>query len=111
MENSLKNIFAVSDLRNRVLFTLGMLGVYRVGHHIPVPGVNTAALAELAPLILRLQRELFVVGAELATTPVAWDRLEDGRTRVSGAMVQGLTDLVVDVEKRIEMPKELAAAT
>ena len=38
--NSLKNIFAVSDLRNRVLFTLGLLGVYRVGHHITVPGVN-----------------------------------------------------------------------
>src|SRR5215204_33566 len=48
MENSLKNIFAVSDLRNRVLFTLGMLGVYRVGHHITVPGVNIAALTELA---------------------------------------------------------------
>src|SRR6267378_996129 len=46
--DSLKNIFAVSDLRNRVLFTLGLLGVYRVGHHIPTPGVNTAALAELA---------------------------------------------------------------
>ncbi len=30
------------DLRNRVLFTLGMLGVYRVGHHITVPGVNIA---------------------------------------------------------------------
>ncbi len=48
MENSLKNIFAISDLRNRVLFTLGMLGVYRVGHHITVPGVNIAALSELA---------------------------------------------------------------
>ncbi len=48
MENSLKNIFAVSELRNRVLFTLGLLGVYRIGHHIPTPGVNTAALAELA---------------------------------------------------------------
>src|SRR5437867_6628129 len=45
---SLKNIFTVSDLRNRVLFTLGMLGVYRIGHHIPTPGVNTAALQELA---------------------------------------------------------------
>jgi preprotein translocase subunit SecY len=45
---SLKNIFTVSDLRNRVLFTLGLLGVYRIGHHIPTPGVNTAALAELA---------------------------------------------------------------
>ena len=48
MENSLKNIFAVSDLRNRVLFTLGVLGVYRIGSHIPTPGVNTAALEELA---------------------------------------------------------------
>src|SRR6476660_3200123 len=45
---SLKNIFTVSDLRNRVLFTLGMLAVYRVGHHITVPGVNLAALDELA---------------------------------------------------------------
>jgi preprotein translocase subunit SecY len=45
---SLKNIFAVSDLRNRVLFTLGMLGVYRIGGFIPTPGVNTAALEELA---------------------------------------------------------------
>jgi preprotein translocase subunit SecY len=47
MDNSLKNIFAVSDLRNRVLFTLGLLGVYRLGHHITVPGVNIAALDEL----------------------------------------------------------------
>jgi preprotein translocase subunit SecY len=48
MENSLKNIFAITDLRNRVLFTLGLLGVYRIGNHITVPGVNIAALAELA---------------------------------------------------------------
>jgi len=48
MVESLRNIFAVPDLRNRVLFTLGLLGVYRVGNHIPTPGVNTAALAQLA---------------------------------------------------------------
>ena len=48
MENSLKNIFAVSELRNRVLFTLAMLGVYRIGSHITTPGVNIAALAELS---------------------------------------------------------------
>src|SRR3982075_1522964 len=45
---SLKNVFAVSELRNRVLFTLALLGVFRVGHHITTPGVNIAALAELA---------------------------------------------------------------
>src|SRR3954465_10705962 len=43
-----KNIFAVSELRNRVLFTLGLLGVYRLGHVIPTPGVNRAAIDELA---------------------------------------------------------------
>ena len=48
MENALKNLFAITDLRNRVLFTLGLLGVYRVGNHIPTPGVNTEALAILA---------------------------------------------------------------
>src|SRR5215470_20302521 len=48
MDNSLKNIFAVSELRNRVLFTLGLLGVYRIGHRITVPGVNIGALSELA---------------------------------------------------------------
>ena len=44
MENALKNLFAVSDLRNRILFTLALLGVYRVGNHIPTPGVNQEAL-------------------------------------------------------------------
>jgi preprotein translocase subunit SecY len=48
MENALKNLFAVTDLRNRVLFTLALLGVYRVGNHIPTPGVNTEALAIMA---------------------------------------------------------------
>jgi preprotein translocase subunit SecY len=48
MENALKNLFAVTDLRNRVLFTLALLGVYRVGNHVPTPGVNTEALAILA---------------------------------------------------------------
>src|SRR6266850_1849468 len=46
--NPLKNLWQVTDLRNRVLFTLAMLGVYRVGNHIPTPGVNTAALQLLA---------------------------------------------------------------
>ena len=48
MDNPLKNLFAITDLRNRMLFTLAMLGVYRIGSHIPTPGVNTEALAMLA---------------------------------------------------------------
>ena len=48
MLDTLKNLFAVADLRNRVLFTLGMLAVYRVGNHIATPGVNSEALRILA---------------------------------------------------------------
>jgi cob(I)alamin adenosyltransferase len=46
-------------------------------------GVLSVEFGDLPDLILRIQRELFVAGAELATNPDAWDRLEDGRTRVS----------------------------
>jgi preprotein translocase subunit SecY len=45
---SFKNVFAVPDLRKRVLFTLGVLAVYRVGSHIATPGINKEALAILA---------------------------------------------------------------
>ncbi|MCY4120394.1 MAG: preprotein translocase subunit SecY, partial [Acidobacteria bacterium] len=44
MLESVKNVFAIPELRKRVLFTLGILGVYRIGSHIPTPGVNTEAL-------------------------------------------------------------------
>jgi cob(I)alamin adenosyltransferase len=69
-------------------------------------GTLNPALASIAELVLRLQRELFVVGAELATTEAARDRLVDGQTRVSAAMVEDLTGLVVELEQRIEMPRE-----
>jgi preprotein translocase subunit SecY len=46
--DSVKNVFAIPELRKRVLFTFGLLAVYRLGSKIPTPGVNTAALAELA---------------------------------------------------------------
>jgi len=38
------NIFRIPDLRKRVLFTLGILAVYRLGSHIPTPGVNANQL-------------------------------------------------------------------
>ncbi len=39
------NIFRIPELRNRILFTFGMLAVYRLGSYIPIPGINTTALA------------------------------------------------------------------
>jgi len=39
------NVFRIPDLRNKVLFTLLMLAVYRVGFYVPLPGVNQDRLA------------------------------------------------------------------
>jgi len=44
--DSFRNIFKVEDLRRRVLFMFGLLAVYRIGCHIPTPGVDSAALIE-----------------------------------------------------------------
>ncbi len=41
------NIFRISELRKRVLFTLGLLAVYRIGAFIPTPGINTDVLQQL----------------------------------------------------------------
>jgi preprotein translocase subunit SecY len=47
MIQSFKNIFAIPELRKRVLYTLGLLAVYRIGGHIPTPGIDNAALIRL----------------------------------------------------------------
>jgi preprotein translocase subunit SecY len=46
MLEKLSNIFRVPDLRKRVLFTLGILAVYRLGGHVPTPGINGEKLAQ-----------------------------------------------------------------
>ena len=47
MLSNLKNIFKVQDLRNKVLFTLAIIALYRLGAHLPVPGVDVGALQQL----------------------------------------------------------------
>jgi preprotein translocase subunit SecY len=44
---AVKNMFRIEDLRNRVLFTLALLAVYRIGAHIPTPGINVAELERI----------------------------------------------------------------
>src|SRR3954453_12326562 len=70
------------------------------------------ARAECAPgsehheLIVRLQRELFVVGAELATAPDNRSKLTDGTTRVTAEMVTALEPIIDNVTERFEAPTE-----
>jgi len=44
--SSIQNIFKIPELKNRVLFTLALLAVYRIGAHIPTPGINGEELSK-----------------------------------------------------------------
>jgi cob(I)alamin adenosyltransferase len=63
-------------------------------------------IADFPAILLRLQRELFVAGAELATNPEAWDRLRDGETRIDEPMLVGLERLLAAAEASVVMPRE-----
>lgn len=42
-----QNIFKIPELKRRIIYTLGLLIVYRLGVHVPTPGIDSAALAEI----------------------------------------------------------------
>ena len=59
---------------------------------------------QLAADILRLQDDIFVAGAELATAPEAAERLEDGVSRTTEEMVAELEELIDRYMARVELP-------
>ena len=62
------------------------------------------AQSDVADDILALQRELFVVGAELATAPAAAERLEDGVSHVTPEMVDRLEGVIDHYMEQVELP-------
>ena len=74
---------------------VAMLGVAR-----------TYAEGDTAAHILGAQRELFVVGAELATGPENWHKLEAGVSKVTEPMVAGLENRIDEIAQRRGMPTE-----
>ncbi len=46
MFSTLANIFKIPELRNKVLFTLGLLAIYRIGFYVPLPGINQELLTQ-----------------------------------------------------------------
>ena len=62
--------------------------------------------AELASDILRLQDDIFIAGAELATAPEAADRLEDGVSRTTEAMVAELEERIDHYMDQVELPPQ-----
>jgi cob(I)alamin adenosyltransferase len=67
---------------------------------------ETPPTGELQDLLVRLQRELFVVGAELATAPANRSKLQPGTSLVTAAMVTALEPIIDDVTDRYEPPTE-----
>lgn len=100
----------------------GLLYGGRVGKHASGPAaygavdeaVSALGLAraeaergsELDALLVRLERELFVVGAELATAPENRVKLDPGVSRVTTEMVAALEPVIDDVTGRFEPPQE-----
>jgi cob(I)alamin adenosyltransferase len=60
--------------------------------------------SELCADILRLQNELFVAGAELATAPEAAERLEEGVSKMTPAMVDALEEVIDRYMDRVDLP-------
>ncbi|MCW5765355.1 MAG: preprotein translocase subunit SecY [Phycisphaeraceae bacterium] len=61
------NVFRIPELRNKILFTLGMLAVFRLGHWIPLPGINQAQMTEA---LQTAQQEGGAVGNTLTTLAI-----------------------------------------
>jgi cob(I)alamin adenosyltransferase len=102
---------AKDDLRTEAYGTIdeavAALGVARA--HLGLKerfGTLAPGFGELPDVILRLQRELFVAAAELATEPTAWDRQREGVSRVGASMVEGLDAILREAESHITMPTE-----
>ena len=88
-----------TDAYGAVDEAVAVLGVARVA-------LTQAGLTELSELVLRYQRELFVVGAELATDPANRGKLQDGVTRVTAEMVSALEPIIDDLTSRYDAPQE-----
>jgi cob(I)alamin adenosyltransferase len=69
-------------------------------------GTLNVGFGELPAILLRLQRELFVAAAELATREDAAERQVDGVSRVDAGMVDGLETMLREAEGHVTMPTE-----
>ncbi len=84
MFKTLLNIFRIPELRNKVLFTLFMLAIYRIGYHVPIPGVDQQAMED----ILKQQQKSAEEGG---TGQNAASRLADYVSLFSGGNLQQST--------------------
>lgn len=81
---------------------MSALGVARAeAIELAAHGALPQSLGTVAETLLAIQRDLFVVGAELATNPAATDRLRDGVTRVNEPMIEKMEQLLKTAEAAV----------
>ena len=95
-----------TDAYGTVDEAVAALGLARAELGAMADDASSPDFGDLAGLILRIQRELFVVGAELAPNPDARDRQQEGTTRVSLAMVDAMGETLAAAEAAITLPTE-----
>ncbi len=98
------------DLRTEAYGTIDeavtALGLVRAHLGARQDGSLRVAAGDLGPIILEIQRQLFVAAAELATQPAAFDRQVEGVSRVGASMVAATDELLRVSEAAIVMPTE-----
>ncbi len=67
MFSTIVNIFRIPELRRKILFTIALLGIYRLGFYVPLPGMNQHKMAEAVNLISDLI-------TNLESKPAGWGR-------------------------------------
>ena len=90
------NMFRVPDLRKRLLFTLGLLAVYRLGSQVPTPGINLQRWADFFAGLVH--------GSELSTVTVLMSKAKDSAESLLVFAAILLTGLVCYVTLRAAEP-------
>ena len=69
---ALANVFRIPDLRKRVLFTLGLLAIYRIGAHIPTPGIDAVKFENYFTRAAQSSDTQAATAAQRHLAPVDW---------------------------------------
>jgi len=107
MIETIKSIFKIQELRRRILFTLGILVIYRLGGHVPTPGINAQALGEYFRSIASSQTlfglyDMFVGGAFKKATVFALGIMP----YISASIILQLMGAVVPYFQRLQKEGE-----
>ena len=87
MLSSLRNMLKVPDLRNKILFTLFIIVIFRLGNHIPVPVVDTSVLENQAHGGFLELLSLFSGGGTLLSSSAC--TMKSGGASLAGAIFSG----------------------